>query len=224
MAISKEVFIASQSDLEYLTAVKSALESINIFDSVDYLPGSTPSINATKDSHLLITITRSNVKVYNNSGTLLNTYSITTYVGIGPMSVCVCGNSVLLIAIGSGNPPENFSVCINETIDGYVCVCGMAFNTSATRTCTTSCEQSAAINTGYGLSAPLSTSYANVSLYKVTTPLTNGTLRIFSNVYGIRFSPNLFTVTGSTDGVVPPTIIINGTTYLTDGYICIADA
>lgn len=224
MAISKEVFIATQSDLEYLTAVKSALESINIFDSVNYIPGSTPSVNATKDSHVLISITRMGVGVYNNSGTLLNTYSITNPIGVGPMSVCVCGNAVLIIAIGTGSSAVNISVCINETIDGYVCVCGMAFNSSATRTCTTSCENSAALNTGYGLSAPLSTSYSSVNLYKVTTPLTNGDLKVFSNVYGIRFSPNLFTISPTTDGVTPTTVIINGTTYLTDGYICIADA
>lgn len=223
MAISKEVFIASQSSDIYLNAVKSALESINIFDSIEYVPGSNPSMAAIKDGKLLVEITRFWVSVYNNSGTLLNTYGISTPIGFGPSSVCVCGNSVLLISTGSGNPPTHISVCITETTDGDVCVCGMTFSDSANRSCSTSCEQSASLNTGYGLSSPLSTSYSNISLYKVTTPLTNGELKIFSNVYGIRFSPNLFSIAGTTDGVTPPTIIINGTTYLTDGYICIAD-
>lgn len=215
MAISKQVF-APGSESDWFDAVRDSLDGLCIFDSVA-LADST--VTCTKDSTDVLTITTGGYTVYNLSGTQMFTVSLENTIGWGYRSITTCGGCAVIIITAGGNPDRKAMLYIDTTNDNSV-----IFGSNGNGVYRTAALSSYAADSSYGINAPLSTAYTNISLYKITAQLPNGDVAVAQHSYGIRFSPAMHTVGTSAAGVTPATILVDGATYITDGFACLADA
>lgn len=227
MAISKQVFTAGNT-ATFAAALKTALDETGFFDSVTV---TNLVVDCIKDEVTLLSFNLgvqsggALVTVKNVNGASIGTIAYASVYGhaiIFPCSISTVGSAVMLI-FSAQNSSCSTSIYIDSDTDGKVAIASMT-NQEGARTGRTASTSSVAFDTAYGLSVPLSTTYTNASLYKVTAQISGGEIAVFENVFGIRFSPAMHpAITITEAGVTPSTIIINGTTYITDGYACIAD-
>lgn len=215
MAISKQVF-APGSESDWFDAVQAALDGLGIFDSVTL---GSDTITCTKDGTNVLTITAGGYKIYNSSGTQMVSVGLENLIGWGYRSITTCEGCAMVIITSGGNPEGKAMLYIDTTNDNSV-----IFGSNGNGDCRTAALSSPAADSSYGINAPLSTSYSNVSLYKMTAQLSNGDVAVAQHTYGIRFSPAMHTVNTSALGVTPVTILVDGAAYITDGFACLADS
>lgn len=211
---NKQIFVGD--DANFFSALKTALEGMEIFDSVT---NANSTVTCTKDGEDVLTITVGGYTVYNSSGTQMFSVSLENTIGWGHKSITTCDGCTAVIITAGGNPVKKAMLYIDTTTDDIV-----IFGSNGNGSYRTACLSSNAADTGYGLNAPLSTSYSNASLYKMTAQLPNGGIAVSRHCYGIRFSPAMHTVDATEAGVTPTSITINGTPYITDGTVCMMDA
>ena len=223
MSITKKIF-TTQDDtiIQYL---KQCIENANIFDSVSYEPNDGGArIHCYKNDIQILYLTSQVITMYNNNSTQL--FSESTSGNMVACSVIQCGNAVIVTTICSnpGGSHRDFSYCIDVSENDSVTVsCVSGQFPTATPSFNVASENSLASGTSYNLNAPLSTSENYVSLYKVVSTSDTGNVNVCNNTYGIRVSPAMHTLNVSTAGATLPTVIINGTSYVTNGFFCVSD-
>lgn len=210
MAATKQIF--EGDDATFFSALKTALEGMEIFDSVT-LANST--VTCTKDGTDVLKVVINGYTVYNSSGTQMFSVALENTIGWGHKSITTCDGCAMIIITASGNPDRKAMLYIDTTTDDLVIFGSNGYRTAAL--------SSNAADTGYGLNAPLSTAYSNASLYKMTAQLPDGGIAVARHCYGVRFSPSMHTVDATAAGVTPRSITINDTPYVTDGTVCMMD-
>lgn len=224
-----QIFNAANT-ASFAEAVASALEALSIFDSVDV---SGVTVTATKNDvdiisfNFGITAGGNLATVKNATGTTLGAIAYSSVYGghsmVYPASITSCGTGLMLI-FSAQNSGGSTCIYIDSTMDDKVAIaaCNRAEGSYSYKAAS---EDSINFDTGYSLNDPLSTSYTNISLYKVTAQLANSQIAVFKSVYGIRFSPDMHTrsIPASTAGVTPTSITVNDTPYVTDGTVCMMD-
>ena len=242
MAINTQTFVNGYNS-DCIAALKTALESTGLFDSVT-LADST--ITCTKNSISVFTInlgiqysssTSSPTFItWNNndgsaqdasfawdkgnvtSGACLNGYATITTIGNAVYAVFSYYHSsaatgmarVFCLYVGPTDDGNiGIYICKTTTADGTSLNCYSASTNSYTSVLTTL------------VSAPVSTAITTVCTYPLAAINKDGDAEVFTDAYGIRYSPPLHTLSCTQTGVTPTTVAIKGVQYLTDGVIMI---
>ena len=236
MAISTQTFQQGNTSA-CATALKTALEGTNLFDSVTI---SDLKITCTKNSVAVLTVdlgvTSSNVFVtWNNTD---NNATDTTFdwdqgnaSGIKPSyyaTITTIGNAVYATfsythSTAASGMTRVFCLYVGATKDGnigiYVCKTATADGTNLN--CYTMSTGAYSPILTACVSAPVSTSMTAICAYPLSTIKKSGDIDVFSDAYALRYSPPIHTLSCNQVGVTPVKIAVDNVVYLTDGVIMI---
>lgn len=238
MALIRKWF-ASGASADFAAEVGTALEVLDIFDDVTT---SGTTITCAKDSQTVLVLTLGArdgtpfIEFYNESGTkiLSRTPGIPNTSGnyglAKDASYSTDGHFIHLILTSDvsatgGTCIRSSFIFIGKTKSGGI---GLAcsFRRSATawdiypqNEFSVVTNAAASEDTSISLAAPRSDSAPYLNSYDITVPLAGATIDTFDNVWGILFSPSLFSLTFGVFGMLPTALTIGDKKYITDGVL-----